>query len=64
MAYSGTRARKTQINLENTDVLENKGVLKEWQENVKNDTETSLKLLHWPDLSMRIKNGSVSWHFM
>ena len=49
MAYSGTRAGKPQINLENVDMLKNKKLLKEWQGNIKNDTEASLKLLHGPD---------------
>ena len=65
MAYSETRAGKLQINLENIDVLKNKTLLKEWQGNIKNDTETSLKLRHGPDFqkSDHQNNDSVSWHF-
>ena len=65
MAYSETRAGKLQINLENIDVLKNKKLLKEWQGNIKNDTETSLKLSHGPDFqkSDHQNNDSVSWHF-
>lgn len=38
MAYSGMGTGKIQISLELIGVPENKGVLKEWWGNVKNDT--------------------------